>query len=50
MTDNQYHPESECPRCGRDTDPEDIIDHMDLGPCCYRCACEHDFPPDTEIL
>ena len=38
-----------CPLCGETTDPEDIVDHYQLGPCCYRCACNADFPPDVDL-
>jgi len=46
MTDNKLTPEAECPVCHEDRDPTEIVDHAILGPCCYWCACHHDFPAD----
>ena len=42
-------PTTECPVCREDRDPEDLMDHVELGLCCHWCACHHDFPPDLDL-
>ncbi len=42
-------PEGRCLVCGDETDRDDIVEHHMLGPCCYRCACAEDFPPDVDL-
>ncbi len=43
-------PQPVCPVCHDDCDPEDLVDHWTLGPCCYGCACRADFPSELDNI